>query len=88
MFHYDYRTKGICARSISLDIEGDKIYNVSFFGGCDGNHKGICALVEGKSVDEVEKTLRGIDCGGRGTSCPDQLAIAAREAYNKSLEEN
>ncbi|MBR6952073.1 MAG: TIGR03905 family TSCPD domain-containing protein [Oscillospiraceae bacterium] len=79
--HYDYRTKGTCSQIISLDIDGDVVSNVKFFGGCPGNLKGIPALVEGMTVDQIESRLKGITCGHRPTSCPDQLAIAVREAY-------
>ena len=59
---------------IDYDIEDGKIYNLKYIRGCNGNLKGIGALVEGMEVDEVIKKLRGIECGTKGTSCPDQLA--------------
>lgn len=77
---YTYRTQGTCSREISFDIEGDIITNVSFVGGCNGNLKGICALVDGMSVDEIEQKLKDIKCGMKNTSCPAQLAKAVREA--------
>ena len=80
--HYDYMTKGTCSQVISLDIDGDVVSNVKFLGGCNGNLKAIPILVEGMTVDEIEKKLSGITCGHRPTSCPDQLAKAVREAYN------
>ena len=82
MLHYDYMTKGTCSQVISLDIDGDTVSNVKFLGGCNGNLKAIPILVEGMTVDEIESRLKGITCGHRPTSCPDQLAKAVREAYN------
>ena len=86
MTHYDYITKNTCSRVISLDIEGNVVHNVRFTGGCDGNLKAIPILVEGMTVEEIERKLTGIQCGGRATSCGDQLAHAVREAYEASLE--
>ena len=86
MTHYDYMTQNTCSQVISLDLDGDVVHNVSFFGGCDGNLKAIPILVEGMTVDEIEKKLSGVQCGRRGTSCGDQLARAVREAYNASIE--
>lgn len=80
MTHHEYKTHGTCSRSISFDLDGDTVHNVKFSGGCDGNSKGVSALVEGKSVDEVESLLSGITCGMKSTSCPDQLAKAVRAA--------
>ena len=71
-----YTTQGTCARKISFEIEDGKIHNVDFLGGCNGNLKGIAALVEGKPVEVVIQTLKGITCGPKPTSCPDQLATA------------
>ncbi|MSS19373.1 TIGR03905 family TSCPD domain-containing protein [Pseudoramibacter porci] len=72
-----YKTQGTCSRAIEFDIDDKGIINhVAFEGGCDGNSKGVAALVEGLSVDTVIDRLQGIDCRGRGTSCPDQLAKA------------
>ena len=85
MFHYDYKTKGTCAQIISLDIDGDKVHNVKFMGGCNGNLKAVSKLVEGYTVGEVEEKLSGIMCGIKSTSCGDQLSKAVREAYNASL---
>ncbi len=77
--HYNYKTSGVCARNIEFDVEDGVIKNVRFSGGCDGNHKGIQRLVEGMKVEDVAKTLQGIKCGFRQTSCPDQLAKACQE---------
>ena len=79
MLHYDYRTKNTCSQVISLDIEGDVVHNISFMGGCDGNHKGLAALAEGMPPEEAAKRLKGITCGRRNTSCPDQLAVALEQ---------
>ena len=79
---YEYKTKGTCSRSILFDIEDGKVKNVQFIGGCNGNLKGIGALVEGMDVDAVIERVRGIRCGMKQTSCPDQLAQALKEAVN------
>lgn len=81
MFHYDYKTKYTCSQLISLDLDGEVIHNVKFTGGCNGNLKAIPILVEGLTVDEVEKKLSGILCGQKPSSCADQLSKAVREAY-------
>lgn len=77
---YNYTTKGVCSRQISFDIEDGKIKNVSFVGGCNGNLKGISALVEGSDAEDIIKRLRGTKCGMKDTSCPDQLAAAIEAA--------
>ena len=74
-----YKTKGTCSQAIDFDIKDGKVYNVKFLGGCDGNLKGIGALVEGMEVAEVIKRLEGTTCGFKNTSCPDQLAKALKE---------
>lgn len=76
---YTYTTKGVCARELSFEIDNNIVKSVSFDGGCNGNLKGICALVEGMPVEDVIDRLRGINCGFKGTSCPDQLARALEE---------
>lgn len=73
------KTKGVCAREIVIDVEDDIVKSVIFSGGCMGNTQGISKLVEGMHKDEVIKRLSGIECGFKGTSCPDQLAKALRE---------
>ncbi len=73
---YEYTTKGVCAKKICIDVEDGVINKVQFLGGCKGNTQGIARLVEGMRVDDVISRLEGVDCGGRGTSCPDQLAVA------------
>lgn len=77
---YVYKTSGTCSREIRFSVENGILKNVSFLGGCNGNLQGISKLVEGMKVEEVEKRLKGISCGGRPTSCPDQLACAIRQA--------
>ena len=77
---YTYATKGTCAKSIDVELEGNIIKSVSFLGGCHGNLQGISKLVEGMSVEEAVKRLRGIRCGSKTTSCPDQLTFALEEA--------
>ncbi|ADL51717.1 TIGR03905 family TSCPD domain-containing protein [Clostridium cellulovorans] len=77
---YNYKTKGVCSTNISFDIEDGKVKNVTFTRGCEGNLQGLSALVEGMEVNEAINRLHGINCGRRGTSCPDQLSKALREA--------
>ena len=79
---YEYKTSGTCSRSILFDIEDGKVKNVQFIGGCNGNLKGIAALVEGMDVDAVIERVQGITCGMKKTSCPDQLAQALIAAKN------
>lgn len=75
---YTYKTKGVCSQMITFEVEDGKISNVQFFGGCNGNLKGIGALVDGMDIDEVISRIEGIRCGMKATSCPDQLAQALR----------
>lgn len=83
---YIYRTKGTCSRQIAVELDGDVIRGVEFTGGCDGNLKGIAKLVAGMTVEQVASMLSGTKCGPRSTSCPDQLAIAVREAYSAQIK--
>ena len=76
---FDYRPRGVCSRMIHIETEDGIVKNVCFVGGCNGNTQGVAALVKGMPVEEVIKRLDGIDCGGRGTSCPAQLANALKE---------
>ena len=76
---FAYKTNGVCPRNIYIDVEGDIVKKVQFEGGCNGNTKGISALVEGMRVDDVIEKLSGIKCGFKGTSCPDQLATALKQ---------
>ena len=77
---YTYRTRGVCSRSISVELEGDSVASVAFEGGCEGNLKAVSKLVQGREVDEVARLLEGNTCGRRPTSCADQLVRALREA--------
>ena len=79
---YQYVPRGVCSRLIELDIEDDVIKSCRFIGGCHGNTQGISALVKGMDVNDAIEKLEGIDCGGRGTSCPDQLAKALKAAQD------
>jgi len=75
-----YKTKGVCSETIEFKLDNNKVYDVTFIKGCNGNAKGISALVEGMPVDEVITRLEGIKCGNKETSCPDQLSKALKEA--------
>ena len=76
--------KGVCSRSISFDIDENHIVtNVSFVGGCNGNLKGVASLCDGMTAEEIIKRCKGIQCGFKSTSCPDQLAGAMEEALAK-----
>ena len=77
---YTYKTKGTCSREINFEVENGKVMNVQFIGGCNGNLKGIAALVEGMDIDEVISRVEGVTCGPKSTSCPDQLAQALKAA--------
>lgn len=80
---YRYKPTGVCAREIILEIEQGIIKDIKVIGGCDGNLKGIASLVKGMHINEVKEKLKGIKCGMKPTSCPDQIAKAI-EAYSKS----
>lgn len=75
---YEYKTRGTCSARILFEVEDNKVRNVQFIGGCNGNLKGIAALVEGMDADEVISRVEGIRCGMKATSCPDQLAQALK----------
>ena len=79
---FTYKTKGTCSREITFEVNEGKVSNVKFYGGCNGNLKGISALVEGMNIDEVIARVVGICCGPKATSCPDQLAQALKAAKN------
>ena len=79
---YEFKTSGTCSQRILFDIEDGKVRNVKFIGGCNGNLKGIAALVEGMDADEVIARVQGVTCGMKKTSCPDQLAQALIAAKN------
>ena len=79
--NYSYTHKGVCPIKIDFDIDGDVITNIVFTGGCNGNLKAVSKLVNGWTVDQIEKALSGNTCGRKPTSCADQLAKAVRQAY-------
>ena len=80
---YTYTTNGTCSTKIKLNIHDNIITDVSFTGGCNGNLKAISTLVDGCTVEEIEKKLSGNICGRKPTSCADQLAKACRAAYEE-----
>lgn len=80
MNKFSFTPRGVCSSKIEFEIEDNILHNVTFTRGCNGNTQGIGKLVEGMNIDEVIRRLKGVDCGGRGTSCPDQLAIALENA--------
>ena len=80
---YIYTPKYVCSREIRFGLEGGRVHNLRFIGGCDGNLKAIGKLLEGREAEEVIRLLKGNDCGGRGTSCADQLARALEEALEQ-----
>lgn len=80
---YEYQPKGVCSRRMDIEVEGEVIKSVEIVGGCDGNRKGISILVAGMNINDAIRKLKGIDCNGRGTSCPDQLARALEEIKEK-----
>lgn len=79
---YEYKTKGTCSQRILFEVEDNKLHNVQYVGGCNGNLKGIASLVEGMDINEVISRLEGTTCGFKSTSCPDQLARALKEVNN------
>ncbi len=82
--HYSYKTKGTCSMQIEFDIIDGKVHNVAFLGGCNGNLKGISALVEGMTPQDVIARCKDIKCGFKPTSCPDQLATALEQSLVKN----
>ena len=82
---FQYNTHGVCSKAIYFDVEDNKVTNVSFIGGCNGNLKGISSLVEGMDIDECIRRIEGTTCGSKKTSCPDQLAKALK-AYKEEIE--
>ena len=80
---YSYKTKGTCSTQIDLELDGNVVHNVKFTGGCNGNLQGISALVKGMKPEEAISRLKGIRCGFKPTSCPDQLAHALEEMIAK-----
>ena len=74
-----FQTQGVCSRQINFEVKDNKVENVEFVGGCAGNTQGVAALIQGMDIDEAISRIEGIDCRGRGTSCPDQLAKALKQ---------
>ena len=84
MYSYTYTTKGVCSRRIFIELNDEGVIeSVRFDGGCSGNTQGVAALVRGMTAEEAIDRLRGIRCGPRATSCPDQLSLALSEALAK-----
>ena len=80
---YQYKTQGVCSQYIAFDIEDNVVSNITFLGGCSGNLQAISKLLEGMTVEYIEEKLKGNSCGGRPTSCADQLALALSEALGQ-----
>ncbi len=80
---FEYKTSGTCSQRIFFEVENNKVKNVQFLGGCNGNLKGIGSLVEGMDIDEIISRLEGTTCGMKNTSCPDQLAKALKAAKDQ-----
>ena len=80
----EYKTKGTCSRAIRITLEDGVVKEVAFAGGCAGNTAGVAALVKGMTAEEAIRRLKGIRCGFKPTSCPDQLAIALKEALEQA----
>ena len=80
--HIEYNTKGTCARAVIVDVEDGVITDCEFVGGCSGNTQGVASLVKGMKVEDAVAKIKGIKCGMKSTSCPDQLALALEEATN------
>ena len=83
-----YNTTNTCAKVIEFELNDNIVTNVKFFGGCPGNLQALPKLVEGMTVEEIEEKIGGINCGGRGTSCADQLSKAVREAFESQKQPN
>ena len=79
MSSYSYIPKGVCSTLIEFDIEDNKVHNLKVTNGCNGNLKGISKLCENRDIDEVIKSLEGIKCGFKNTSCPDQISLALKD---------
>ena len=80
---YLYQPKGVCSRLITVELDGETIKKVTFTGGCNGNTSGISRLVQGRNAKEVIQSLRGVHCGPKATSCPDQLSRALEKALEQ-----
>ena len=84
MEKFVYQTKGVCSRQIEIEMDGNTVASVKFIGGCSGNTQGVAALVRGMTAEEAISRIKGIRCGFKHTSCPDQLATALEEALKKN----
>ena len=80
---FEYKTQGVCASKIVFEIQEDRVDNIRFIGGCNGNTQGVAKLANGRKVEEVIALLKGIRCGAKPTSCPDQLARALTQALER-----
>ena len=85
--HYQYRTQGVCSRAVDFDLENGVVNNVKFTGGCPGNTLGVAALANGRSAQELIGIIKGIRCGYKPTSCPDQLALAIEAAMAREANQ-
>ena len=83
---FEYKTSGTCSSKILFDIDDGIVHDLEYIGGCNGNLQGLSRLVEGMPVDEVISRVQGIHCGGKPTSCPDQLSIALTQALEKARQ--
>ncbi|GMO59206.1 MAG: TIGR03905 family TSCPD domain-containing protein [Termitinemataceae bacterium] len=83
---YEFKTKGVCAGKITFDMEGTKLHDIQFEGGCNGNLKAISTLCEGMEASEAAAKLKGIECGRKGTSCGDQFSLAIQKAIENAAK--
>ena len=82
--HIEYRTKGTCSRQVIVDTEDGVIVDCSFVGGCSGNTQGVASLVKGMKIEDAISKMKGIKCGFKNTSCPDQLAVALEQLLDEA----
>ena len=83
---YEYKTRGVCASKILFEINDNIVSNIRFIGGCSGNTQGLSKMVCGLNAADVVKKLKGIKCGFKSSSCPDQLATALEQALEGNLQ--
>lgn len=83
MEKFIYQTKGVCSREMHFEVEGDIVKSLEVIGGCDGNLNGISRIIQNKSIDEVVDAFKGVRCGTKDTSCPDQIAKALLQYKNR-----
>ena len=81
--HLEFKTNGTCSRAVIIDVEDGVVTDCRFVGGCPGNTTGVAALVKGMKAEEAITRMKGIKCGMKSTSCPDQLALAIEQAINE-----